>query len=530
MYIDDGNHRLCEHLMSREVGRWITRHSSGRRDDDSPPVPAQREVGDGDRLSKLSDGVLGQILSFLPAFEAARATVLSRRWRRIFAAVHTISLHPRERPIRYIDKSCWPPWPVPVLDPAPFGDVITAALLGRARHRHRAAAPLRELRVAFRDLGGVNPAMVDQWLSCAMQLASGEFHLDMRLVVCHDEEEEYPLTEDDAAIPVPTRLFSWAMLRSLCLGGPCRLDLPAAIDLPSLETLLLTRVVAAGAAQVQRLVTACPRLADLTLEACASLATLSVLDNKRLRRLALRCCHELASVAADASELRVFDYSGAVPAPPFLTMHGAPRISSSTLHLCGEEATDPSSQLGDFLQLFACAQHLQLKSGHLGGVGRDVFSFAPAFPTFASLRRLELTGLSPRDGATGVAAVTRMLEQTPSLEALSLFFLPEPLKEAYNDQASSYDSHHLRYDRHVGLAVPDGAEIPCMAQRVREINLVHYQGAVSQRMLTKFLLRNAPGVQELCCVFAPGPLWMQTKLMEEMSSWAMNSSTKLVFT
>ncbi|CAO2177857.1 unnamed protein product [Urochloa humidicola] len=542
MYIDDGNHRLCDHL-SRKVGRW-TRKSSESRDDS--PVPAQREGGD--RLSKLSNGVLGHILSFLPAFEAARMTVLSRRWRHIFAAVHKISLDPRERPIRYIDKSCWPPWPVPVVDPEPFGDVISAALLGRGRHR---GAPLRELRVAFRDLGGVNPAMVDQWLCCAMQLASDEFHLDMRLggnIACSlghrssdqddamcdgepDDEQEYPASpQTDAvtrAIPVPTRLFSCVMLRSLCLG-PCRLDMPAAIDLPSLEMLFLTRVLGPGAgAQVQRLVTACPRLADLTLEACASLTTLSVLDNKRLRRLALRCCHKLAAVAADASELRVFEYRGVVPAPPFLTMQGPLRISYCALELCGGEAMDPS-ELGGFLQLLACAKHLQLCSG---GVGHDVFSYAPAFPTFASLRRLELTGLSPRDGATVVAAVTRMLEQTPSLETLSLFFLPEPQQDAYNDQASSYDydPHQLKYDRHVGLAVPDGAEIPCMTQRVREINLVHYQGAVWQRMLAKFLLRNAPGAEELCCVFAPGPLWMQTKLVVEMSSWAINSSIKLDF-
>ncbi|KAL6654336.1 hypothetical protein ACP70R_007801 [Stipagrostis hirtigluma subsp. patula] len=32
----------------------------------------------GDRLSRLSDGVLGHILSFLPAAEAARAALLSR--------------------------------------------------------------------------------------------------------------------------------------------------------------------------------------------------------------------------------------------------------------------------------------------------------------------------------------------------------------------------------------------------------------------------------------------------------------------
>nr|CAB3478612.1 unnamed protein product [Digitaria exilis] len=476
MYIDDGEHRISEHL-SRKVVR------SERRD-------AQRESG-GDCLSKLGDGVLGHILSFLPAFQAAQATVLSRRWRHIFGLVHTISLD------RYWKKPrvgvLWPSVPRAGV-PATFGDMISAALLGR----HRGGVPLRKLHIALRHFHGVTPAMVDQWLSCAMELAGGEyFHLHLRLggsLACSlgrrrgsfpaagrlhatcggeredddEEDEDYPvllLTHNGAAIPrsipVPTRIFSCVVLRSLRLG-PCQLHLPATIDLPCLETLLLTGVVGPGAgAQVQRLVTACPRLADLTLEACAKLTTLSVID-KRLRRLALRCCHGLAAVAADASELRVLEYRGVVP-PSFLTMHGPPRISSCTLDLCGEELADPS-RLRDFLHLFACAKHLHFKSAQLGfGVGHDVFSCAPAFLTY------------------------------------------------------------------VALAVPDGVAIPCVTQRVREINLVHYRAAVSQRTLAKFLLRNAPALEELCCAFAPGPLWMQTELMEEMKSWVMNKSTKLMF-
>ncbi|KAG2601386.1 hypothetical protein PVAP13_5KG588400 [Panicum virgatum] len=573
MYIDDGNHRIREHL-SGKVGRWTRNSSESRRIPSS--VLAQPECGD--RLSRFSDGVLGHILSFLPAFQAAQATMLSRRWRHIFGAVHTISMDGWERPIPSIAET-WP-WPPMPFERAPFGNVVSAALHGR-RRCGGAGAPLRKLRIALRDFCGLNlnPGMVDQWLSCAMQLAGGQFHLDLGLggsLVCSlarrrssdpedkdkpyagphatcggerddddEEDEEYPalpLADDDdaapRAIPVPGRLFSFLTLRSLRLG-PCRLDLPAAIHLPSLDTLLLTRVVGPGAgAQIQRLVTACPRLADLTLEACAKLTTLSV-RGKRLRRLALLCCHKLAAVAVDASELRSFEYRGVVPAPSFLTVHGAPpRISSCALDFCGdgEEPTDPS-KLRDFLQLFACARHVRFKSAQLGaGVGNDgVSPSPPAFPALASLRRLELTGLCPRDDATAVAALTRILGQTPSLETLSLFFLPEPLKAACSshgtccDGESTLATHRLRYDRHADLAVPDGGEIPCMKQRVKEINLVHYQGGVSQRTLAKFLLRNAPAVEELCCVFAPGPLWMQTKLAEEMRGWVMYMSTKLTF-
>ena len=41
---------------------------------------------DDDRLSSLPDDVIGRILSFLPARQAARTTQLSRRWRRVWPA------------------------------------------------------------------------------------------------------------------------------------------------------------------------------------------------------------------------------------------------------------------------------------------------------------------------------------------------------------------------------------------------------------------------------------------------------------
>ncbi|KAL6908062.1 hypothetical protein ACP4OV_002232 [Aristida adscensionis] len=44
--------------------------------------PMDAVAAGGDRLSSLGDGVLGHILSFLPAVETARATVLSRVLRR----------------------------------------------------------------------------------------------------------------------------------------------------------------------------------------------------------------------------------------------------------------------------------------------------------------------------------------------------------------------------------------------------------------------------------------------------------------
>jgi hypothetical protein len=408
------------------------------------------EIGGGrdDRLSNLADGVLGHILSFLPAKEATRAAALSTRWRVVFASVHTVYLEQPKFPVLYGgDRRHHGP----VIATPAFSNGVSAAIL--ARHRRRgAAAPMYALRVAFRTyFDGMNDqdSMVDQWISYAMQQAGRELHLDLRLPSLRDgeicgrgyslrsaangaqlgfKEDEHACSDDEAPsrrkgglYTVPRGVFSCATLRSLCIG-PCKLSPPAsATNLPCLETLLLIRVVDSGSL-IHRLISGCPRLVDLTLQHCAGMSALSVLDT-RLRRLALQCCHRLASVAIDASELRCFEYRGAVPAhPSFLSMPQGPRssISSCKIDLCGEELTSEVDLtcLREFLHHFASTEHLHLTSARLGsGIGNRTLS--KRFPAFSTLRHLELTGSLPNDDDTNgtgvVAAVARILEHASSL-------------------------------------------------------------------------------------------------------------------
>jgi len=250
----------------------------------------------------------------------------------------------------------------------------------------------------------------------------------------------------------------------------------------------------------------------------------------------LRCCHELAAVTVDTSELRAFEYRGTVPGPSFLTMHVPCRnMSHCTLDFCGEEpaSTPELACLGHFLQLFAGVERLHLT---LARLGCGAFSSALELPAFPALRHLELTGMLPQDDTAGVAAVTRILKRMPSLEMLSLFFLPEleeakgPYPNDWLDEEGLHAAHKLRYSRDTVLAAPDnGGEISCLRQKTREINLVHYQGAMAQRLMAKFLLGNAPVVDEVCCEFARGPLLIQTQLMKEIQGWVMNKSASMIF-
>jgi hypothetical protein len=105
--------------------------------------------------------------------------------------------------------------------------------------------------------------------------------------------------------------------------------------------------------------------------------------------------------------------------------------------------------------------------------------------------------------------------------------MPDP--EASNYYSNNKDRHKLWYDRYAALAAPEGAGIACLRATTREINLVYYQGSAAQRMLAKFLLCNARVVDEIYCEFPPGPLFIQNKLMEEITGWVLNKSANMIF-
>ncbi|CAN6201965.1 unnamed protein product [Urochloa humidicola] len=534
-----------------------------------------------DRLSDLPDGVLGHVLSFLSAKEAARAAVLSRRYRHAFASVHTLSLVQEETSsssstgasssdLSYMyDKH-------EQRRNAEFVALADAAFSCRRSCAGGGADPgLRIFRVVFDAFHHSLAEHVDRWLSTAARNGGGaataaveEITVDARaggergICACerldwyyrsipYDDRDKKELKDEsdgedatdfrdprtrDRAYRVPRRLFSSSSsssLRTLRLGS-CFLDLPrddaAALHLPNVETLALTCVPDSGR-DIQRLVSACGRLADLTLDSCRRVRAVDALD-KRLRRLAIRCCHG-ARLAVDASALRALEYKGPVPGEHVLFFAGGsaappPVLSSCDIEFCGKAAASSGeTELDDmarFLGQFTAARWLRLGASSMGA-GIDKSSDASSLVPLPCVRRLELKGtLSSTTGAaSAMAAVTRILELTPNLEALTLLILPDvEERPRYQDEVIC--------DPSVGLDVPGALpEIPCLRERVREINVVHYQGRVEQRALLKLLLRAATALEELYVAFPPGKFEVQAMLMREIENWVMCRPVKVVF-
>ncbi|TVU21062.1 hypothetical protein EJB05_30674, partial [Eragrostis curvula] len=231
--------------------------------------------------------------------------------------------------------------------------------------------------------------------------------------------------------------------------------------------------------------------------------SVSVLD-KRLRRFALRCCHSVTSVSLDASELRFLDYRGAVPTRSLFTFRGSCKIvPSCTIDFCGPNLSG-EDELGGFrmlLENFVEAKHLHLNSSRLGSITESVFF--NCFPALSCLHKLELTGFLTGD------TITRVLQQTPNLEVLSL--------------ALWHDSEYNP------VAIPDAAAVLCLQQRLKEINLLYYQGTDAQRMLVQLLLGNALVLQALSVVFHEAWSGVQATLTDEIKQWVVSTSPKMIF-
>ncbi|KAL6660344.1 hypothetical protein ACP70R_001890 [Stipagrostis hirtigluma subsp. patula] len=492
-----------------------------------PEMAAHGGGGGGDRLSDLPDAVLTRILSHLPTDEAARTSALSRRWRRVHAAVPVVHLVD-ERTRR----------PRTVRDPVSFEQQVTCALLSRD-----AAAPIRALRVST-----LNPsaALLDQWLLLAMSSGAEEIDVALkgwnsfgrRLCPFVPVEGASADFEDHVVLDgLPRRVFAGdggSRLRCLRLTN-CRLDLPSGdIRLASLETLLLKRIIAADGA-VQRVISASPRLADLTLEQCPSAREITV-PSARLRSLAVVCCHNLTRVALRTPCLRSLRYRGALPGgESFLSLGACAGVTALSVGICedltGRTAAEaaPVAALLDrctslaFLHLSLRPSMTYLSRGFLGTV-----------PWLPVLRRLELRGYVAGDHT--IHGVANVLQRTGSLEQLSLFFRGPELPKREYDFFSERDSDNGSsngeiIDYSCKVHVPKGpwkARIRCLQRGLRRINVVDYRARPFERALMKLLLSKAELLNELAVIFDP-KCAARDEMKGEMSSWLQNQRAKVTF-
>ncbi|KAL6656732.1 hypothetical protein ACP70R_004512 [Stipagrostis hirtigluma subsp. patula] len=173
-------------------------------------VATKRRRGGGggvDRISSLPDDLLHSILLRLPGGTAgaARTSVLSRRWRRVWTGLPELSFHHGGQP---------------VLATARAHDQIDAALAACA-----ALGAVERLEIHLLSRHNPGAARVSRWLRFASQRLTGELRL--LLLSYGPMNGDDPRDSDvDGVVTVP--LFERAKAISMGLGHTIRFELPSA--------------------------------------------------------------------------------------------------------------------------------------------------------------------------------------------------------------------------------------------------------------------------------------------------------------
>ncbi|CAN6812096.1 unnamed protein product [Brassica oleracea] len=193
-----------------------------------------------DRISLLPDHLLCQILSDVPTKTAVVTSVLSTRWRTIWLSTPVLDLHNHDFPNSYA-----------------FASFISRFLyfskgsscLHKLKLDLRFGRPIQELRNLEFVSRYLDPSyLVTQWINNAVKLQ----HLDILFV--------HPRSVD----MMPLSIYTCVTLVSLKL---CNVPLAASeyVSLPRLKIMHLVDNVYANDAFLEKLISSCPVLEDLTV-------------------------------------------------------------------------------------------------------------------------------------------------------------------------------------------------------------------------------------------------------------------------
>ncbi|KAK1679044.1 hypothetical protein QYE76_039892 [Lolium multiflorum] len=513
----------------------------------------------GDRLSALPDSALVHVLSHLLSNEAARTSVLSRRWRRVFAEIPVINLV--DGKIVHRGRKD--------MMPVCFDQQVTCAVLSKGQ-----ATAIRTFRLIVLDGW---PVLLGQWLVIAATSGVEEVDVELRYFytsslklcpfgTCDRASADFGDGVRNVYTKTPRRLFRCATLRRLRLVN-WRLDLPSGLVASSIETLCLRRIQAPEGA-LQQLLSVCPRLVDLTLEECPSVTEITV-SSDRLRSFSMICCHNATRVVLRSRRLRSLHYKGGLPLVGSLfDVPNYDEITAVTIDICEDLTSKAPEEIGPVTDLIRrCKKLTYLHLALRPSMAYYCSLFTAVVRELPELRQLVLKGFLAADHVVGSVAV--MLINANNLEVLSLFPLdPEPSKKKnYYDSDSSNEEdvpysnsddeedvpysdsddeedgpvaytrdYHPYTETENCIVLDNGADydwmtmhlwrmnIPCLGGSLRRIDMTNYNGNAYDRILAQFLLSKAVALEKFSVTLASQVSPQKKETTSEFRSWRCNLS------
>uniref|UniRef100_A0ACD5UUV3 Uncharacterized protein n=1 Tax=Avena sativa TaxID=4498 RepID=A0ACD5UUV3_AVESA len=499
-----------------------------------------------DRLSALPDKALEHILSHLMSDEAARSSVLSRRWRRVHEAVPVVRLVDGKSGDRYDRRGlnvC-------------FDHQVSSTIIGKA-----AATPIRTFSVA-----ALHPPydLLDQWIVTAV--TSGVEDLDVKLryyddsmkTLCPSIRCPYTGRKNSANFEkhemnrftrTQPHIFGCRTLRRLRLAN-WTLDLPGNVAMESLETLCLARIMDPHG-EFQQLISSCNCLANLTLEECPSITEIAI-TNTRLQSFTMICCHNATSVELHSTCVQSLHYKGGLPprGSPFFALANYEGVEAVSIEICEKLSTKEPKDVAPVAELISqCTKLAYLHLSLRPSMAYYSSIFTSVLRKLDRLTHLSLQGCLPTDHA--IRSVSALLVNTKRLETLSLFPLrPEPPKKKITRYRTHYDtesdSSDTEPEQDSTIIIPDDDDddavvesssrmpkglwrtyVGCLEYKLTRINIGNYQGRPLDKMLARFLLSRAAALDEISVTLAAGGQHKDGEVAKELRSWRWNRRTRV---
>ncbi|GKV22703.1 hypothetical protein SLEP1_g32550 [Rubroshorea leprosula] len=240
-----------------------------------------------DGINELPDEILLHIISFLPMKDAVRTSVLSTRWRYLYASIPNLDFDIRTPSM---------------MNHMGFMDFVDRLLILHGK------SPVGRFSLGCPRSTALDPLRVLSWIRAVTRAGIQQIHLHVKGLRRLD------------GIGLPTSLFTCTTLVSLKLNFHSKTGIliPAKVYLPSLKILQLENSVDfSNDESAERLISNCPVLEDLFFRSYFrgdGICKLSV-SNSTLKRLTIKSVayflqYSSLEIVIDAPNLVYFRYSG----------------------------------------------------------------------------------------------------------------------------------------------------------------------------------------------------------------------------
>ncbi|XP_024014449.1 FBD-associated F-box protein At4g10400 [Eutrema salsugineum] len=227
-------------------------------------------------ISELSDELLIKILSFLPTKDAVSTSILSKQWEFLWMWLPKLEYTSRY----YLESTC----------------ERLKCFLDRNLPLHRAPV-IESFHLEF-GAKQFKPEDIKLWVLTAVSRNVRELEIS----------QIYSLSLPNNIFP--SSLYTCKTLVTLKLNGDILMDVPRMVCLPCLITLRLVRVTYLNEDSLQRLLSNCSVLKDLSVER-------GLFDNWRkfiaivpsLKRLNFRTAHDLDEIVIKTPSLKYLDFT-----------------------------------------------------------------------------------------------------------------------------------------------------------------------------------------------------------------------------